>query len=229
MQETSGATVLANNLTGLGIDEFFTRTDVPAGVTSNLVTDALGSTIALTDSSGMVQTEHTFEPFGKTTATGASNTNSFQYTGRENDSTGMYYYRARYYNPGLQRFISEDPIRLFGGDFNFYVYVRNNPLFYSDPWGLQGCPMSRRPCLDPGSEGPALPPEIMEWCPNYSCVTDFRNPLRPRPVPRLTQPIPLPPPRIPPQKPSKSESEVNDNSAGPDDICSHGFCWPGWP
>jgi len=109
VQETSGSTVLANILTGLGIDEFLTRTDVPVGITSHLLTDALGSTIALADSAGAVQTEHAYEAFGKTTVTGASNTNSFQYTGRENDGTGLYFYRARYYHPGLQRFLGEDP------------------------------------------------------------------------------------------------------------------------
>ena len=45
VQETSGPTVLANILPGLGIDEFLTRTDVVAGVTSNFLTDALGSTM----------------------------------------------------------------------------------------------------------------------------------------------------------------------------------------
>src|SRR5205823_13233867 len=73
VQETSGVTVLANILTGLGIDEFFTRTDVGADITGHLLTDALGSTIAVADSAGTVQTENTYEPFGKTTATGASN------------------------------------------------------------------------------------------------------------------------------------------------------------
>jgi len=110
VQETSGPTVLANILGGLDIDEFFTRTDVGTGVTSNLLTDALGSTVALADSAGTVQTENTYEPFGKTTVTGASNINPFQYTGRENDGTGLYFYRARYYHTALQRFVSEDPI-----------------------------------------------------------------------------------------------------------------------
>ncbi len=46
------------------------------------------------------------------------------------------YERARYYSPKLQRFISEDPIRFYGGDWNFYAYVGNNPLRYRDPLGL---------------------------------------------------------------------------------------------
>jgi hypothetical protein len=61
VQESSGATILANNLPGLDIDEFLIRT----GVTSNFLTDALGSAIALADSAGVVQTEYTYEPFGK--------------------------------------------------------------------------------------------------------------------------------------------------------------------
>ena len=110
VQETSGAAILANILPGLGVDEFLTRTDVVAGATSHFLTDALGSAIALTDPASGVQTEYTYEPFGRTTATGTSSTNPFQYTDRENDGTGLYYYRARFYHPELQRFISEDPI-----------------------------------------------------------------------------------------------------------------------
>ena len=66
---------------------------------------------------------------------GQATSNSFHYTGRENDD-GLYYYRARYYHPRLQRFISEDPMGFAGDDFNRYAYVRNNPLKYTDPLGL---------------------------------------------------------------------------------------------
>lgn len=114
IQESSGTAVVANVLTGLGIDEFFSRTDLPSGITSFLLTDGLGSTIALTDVLAAIQTEYTYESFGYVTATGLSSSNPFQYTGRENDHTGLYYYRARYYHPGLQRFISEDPIEFYG-------------------------------------------------------------------------------------------------------------------
>ena len=105
VQETSGTTVLANILPGLGIDEFLTRNDVVAATTSYLLTGALDSTVAPADNAGVIQTEYTYEPFGNSTATGSSNTNPYQYTGRENDSTGLYYYRARYYHPTLQRFM----------------------------------------------------------------------------------------------------------------------------
>jgi RHS repeat-associated protein len=43
---------------------------------------------------------------------------------------------ARYYNPGIGRFVSEDPIRYAGGDINFYPYIANRPVQYRDPFGL---------------------------------------------------------------------------------------------
>jgi RHS repeat-associated protein len=135
VQELSGGVVLANLLTGLGIDEYFTRTDGSGRRT--LLGDALGSILALTDDTGVVQTSYTYEPFGQTTVSGQGNANPFQYTGRENDGTGLYYYRARYYHPQLQRFIGEDPIRFEGGDVNLYAYVANNPVRWTDPLGLR--------------------------------------------------------------------------------------------
>ena len=123
----------ANLLTGLGVDETFSRTD--ASGPRHLLTDALGSTLALTDGAGAVQTSYSYEPYGKTTVSGTASSNSFEYTGRENDNTGLYFYRARYYNPGLQRFVSEDPIGLAGGP-NVYSYVGGNPISRIDPMGL---------------------------------------------------------------------------------------------
>jgi len=98
--------------------------------------DALGSIIALTDENGVVTTSYAYDAFGNVTVSG-NDFNAFQYTGRENDETGLYYYRARYYSPGLRRFISQDPIRLAGG-INFFAYVRNNPIHFIDPFGLNG-------------------------------------------------------------------------------------------
>jgi RHS repeat-associated protein len=134
IQETSGAAVVANILTGLGIDEFLTRTD--SSGTQHLLPGTVESIIALADAAGTIQIEYTYEPFGSTIATGVASTNSSQYTRRENDGTGLYYYRARYYHPSLQRFISEDPIEFYGGDINLYAYVANDPVNFFDPWGL---------------------------------------------------------------------------------------------
>jgi len=132
VQELSGTTPAANLLSG-GIDDAFQRTD-SAGARSFL-SDALGSTLGLSDSAGTLQTQYTFEPFGNTSVTGAATTSSFAYTGRELDAGNLYYYRARYYNPSLQRFMSEDPIRLRGGSPNFYSYALNSPINKKDPLG----------------------------------------------------------------------------------------------
>jgi RHS repeat-associated protein len=83
----------------------------------------------------VVQASYTYEPFGATSSTGTPGGNTFTYTGREDDGTGLKYYRARYYHPGLQRFASEDPIGYAGGDVNLYAYVRNDPLNATDPTG----------------------------------------------------------------------------------------------
>jgi len=123
VQELNGKrnpAVIANLLTGLPVDEYFTRTDTATGVTSTLVADALGSTIGLVGSGGTIATSYTYQPFGATTAGGAGNTNTYQFTGRENDGTGLYFYRARYYSPNFRRFIAQDPIGFTGGDPNLY-------------------------------------------------------------------------------------------------------------
>jgi len=136
VQELSGSAVTANLLTGLGVDEILTRTD-SAGERSFL-TDALGSSVALTDLTGAIQTRYVYQPFGNSTANGSVSTNSYEYTGRENDGTGLYFYRARYYDPPIGRFISEDPAGLAGGDTNLYAYVFDSPTNFFDPHGLDG-------------------------------------------------------------------------------------------
>ncbi|MDR3385593.1 MAG: RHS repeat-associated core domain-containing protein [Rudaea sp.] len=131
VQETQGSTISAI-LTGMGIDERFARTE--AAGSRYFETDALGSTLALTDGTGAVQQTYAYEPYGEVSASGSS-TNPYQYTGRENDGTGLYYYRARYYSPSLKRFISEDPIGL-GGGLNEYSYVLASPTNFTDPGGM---------------------------------------------------------------------------------------------
>jgi len=167
VQEKSGATVTANLLTGLGIDEFFTRTD-GVGVRS-LLPDALGSTVAMGDGTGTLQTQYTYEPFGLASQTGSASTSSYKYTGREDDGTGLMYYRARYYQPRLQRFISEDPIGFRGRQMNLYGYVRNAPTIYIDPYGLleihitDPIPKKKKEVCDPtfGPPNPIpLPPPL---------------------------------------------------------------------
>jgi len=120
------------------LDEYFQRTDSTGPRT--FLTDALGSIASLTDSGGTLQTSYTFDPFGNTSINGSATSNSFAFTGRELDAgnLGLYFYRARYYNSQLQRFISEDPAGLVGGDVNLYAYAFGSPTNFFDPRGLDG-------------------------------------------------------------------------------------------
>ena len=63
--------------------------------------------------------------------------------GESDAKTGLYYYRARYYDSQTGRFISADPIGFSAGE-NFYAYVDNEPTDFGDPAGL--CPQKKRPC-----------------------------------------------------------------------------------
>lgn len=131
-QSTGGGTV--TYLNGPGIDNKVRQTSSSTGV-SYYLTDHLGSTVALTNSSGNVVEQLTYDSFGNSTA---SSLTRYTYTGREFDAdTGLYYYRARWYDPQVGRFISEDPIGFLGGDFNLYAYVVNNPANFRDPTGKQ--------------------------------------------------------------------------------------------
>lgn len=131
-QELSGGSVLSNWLTGR-TDEIFAGTDSTGQ--ANFLRDGLGSTLALTNSSGGNIITYAYEPFGKTTITYGSSTNEFQYAGRENDGTGLYFNRARYYHPIFQRFVSEDPIDWLGGT-NLTAYAENSPPNLTDPLGF---------------------------------------------------------------------------------------------
>ena len=134
VQEIQGGALSASLLTGLRPDEYFFRSDSEGNV-SSVLTDALGSTIGLVGSTQTVATSYNYGPFGSTASGGASSTNSYQFTGRENDGTGLFEYRSRYYDSSLQRFVSQDPIGFAGGDSNLYAYVRNEPTNHRDPTG----------------------------------------------------------------------------------------------
>ncbi|MEO7326226.1 MAG: RHS repeat-associated core domain-containing protein [Dokdonella sp.] len=137
-ETTSGATKTI--LSGLGLDERYARDD--SNGRSYFLTDHLGSTVALTDSAGSVTSRYRYEAYGETTQEtiqGAASTNPYQYTGRENDGNGLYYYRARYYSQNFKRFTQEDPIGFAAGDADLYAYVGGDPLRYNDPTGE--CPL----------------------------------------------------------------------------------------
>ena len=97
--------------------------------------DRQGSIVDLVNEQGEVVNHFVYDSFGnRTEATSADF--RFGYTGRELDAeTGLYYYRARYYDAAVGRFISEDPIGFSAGDTNLYRYVFNNATNYTDPSG----------------------------------------------------------------------------------------------
>ncbi len=124
---------LTKYLNGPGIDN---KLRLQTGSTASyFLSDHLGSTNGLTNSSGSLTSQTSYDAFGNQTGTLATR---YGFTGRERDDfSGLMYYRARFYDPNLGRFISEDPIGFGGGDVNLYGYVKNQPLWFRDPRGLQ--------------------------------------------------------------------------------------------
>jgi RHS repeat-associated protein len=109
--------------------------------TSYYEQDGLGSVTSLTNAAGALAQTYTYDSFGNQTASSGSLTNFFRYTGREFDTeTGLYYFRARYFDPTTGRFLSEDPIGFDGDGTDFYAYVENDPTTSIDPFGLQHQP-----------------------------------------------------------------------------------------
>jgi len=100
--------------------------------------DGLGSVWGMTSTTGKLMQRYQYKSFGEMVGFGRTSlSQSYTFTGRENDSeTGLYYYRARYYDPKMGRFISKDPIGFDGGDVNLYAYTGNNPVNRKDPSGL---------------------------------------------------------------------------------------------
>jgi RHS repeat-associated protein len=99
--------------------------------------DGLGSIVALTDASGKVVQTYEYDSFGNLKDLKNRIKQPYSYTGREYDrETNLYYYRARYYDAQVGRFVSKDPISFAGGDVNLYGYVQLNPVNSTDPFGL---------------------------------------------------------------------------------------------
>ncbi|MGC1119963.1 MAG: RHS repeat-associated core domain-containing protein, partial [Candidatus Methanofastidiosia archaeon] len=98
--------------------------------------DHMGSMRLVTDEDKNIVAAVTYHPFGETSTEEGSE--DYLFNGKEQDSTGLYYFGSRYYDPDLGRFITKDPY--YGNltrpqSLNRYTYCENNPLRYKDPWG----------------------------------------------------------------------------------------------
>jgi RHS repeat-associated protein len=128
--------IVARYTHGLGIDEPLITNR--GGQNYFYHVDGLGTTVQLTDSSSGPAGSYIYDSFGNIVQQTGDVVNPYAYTSREIDTeSGLYYYRARYYDPQVGRFISEDPIGFDSEDPNFYSYVRNNPANFTDPFGKE--------------------------------------------------------------------------------------------
>jgi RHS repeat-associated protein len=102
-------------------------------------TDNVGTVTGLTNGSRTVVNYYERTPWGVTTYQSEAVPNTLGFMDREYDATtGLYNFRARWYDPQTGRFISQDPIGLAGG-INPYAFVGNDPVNFTDPSGLKPC------------------------------------------------------------------------------------------
>ncbi|BAH45435.1 hypothetical protein BBR47_44580 [Brevibacillus brevis NBRC 100599] len=107
--------------------------------------DTRGSTTLLTDEHGRVTDRYTYGLYGELKAHEGRTKQPFCYNGRDGvmtDPNGLYYMRARYYHPGLKRFLNRDVLQgdmTDGQTFNRFAYVNGDPIGFIDPLGLMKC------------------------------------------------------------------------------------------
>jgi RHS repeat-associated protein len=110
--------------------------------------DGGDSVVTLNNTGGTVQNSYAWDIWGSALASTQNVVNPFGYTARDIAEAGQHFYRARYYEPAVGRFSSEDPLQeltpIGGGEL--YGYVRNSPAMYTDPSGLE--------CFSWSSRGP---------------------------------------------------------------------------
>lgn len=108
--------------------------------------DALGSVTMITNQDGDIVERYNYSPFGKVRILNSKGEeleestigNRWMFSGREwLTGMGLYDYRNRMYSPKLGRFLQTDPIRFGGNDMNLYRYAFNNPVRFTDPYGLE--------------------------------------------------------------------------------------------
>jgi RHS repeat-associated protein len=160
-------TVLRSYTWGAGIDNLLAFTDHTGGATNTYfaLTDHLGTVHAFADESGSIVESYKYDAWGNvlgiydgsgTPITHQQSTikNRYLFQGREYSwATGLYFFRARWYDPETGRWLSKDPIGISGG-LNQYVAFDNNPVMLRDPLGL---------CSEDGGYRTVRSPEILRW------------------------------------------------------------------
>jgi RHS repeat-associated protein len=153
---------------GPGIDNILAMTAYSSTTsTYYYLKDHLGSVVALTDTNGVIVESYRYDAWGRVSVFDAGGRpltesavgNRFLFQGREYSwNTGLYYFRARWYDPITGRWLSNDPIDVLGG-LNQYVFVGNNPVNYLDPFGLDGsnaCGSTQNACQNASITGITL-------------------------------------------------------------------------
>jgi len=128
--------LLRKYIYGPAVDEPISMIDVEhSNATYYYHFDGLGSVAALTNASGTTAVLYEYSVYGQVAASDPNHPNRFMFTGREFDKeTGLYYYRARYYNPEIGRFLQTDPTG-YGDGMNWYAYCKNNSIVSVDSSG----------------------------------------------------------------------------------------------
>jgi RHS repeat-associated protein len=122
-----------------GLDgRLISQTDA-AGQQTYVLSDGLGSTVALTDANGTVTATYEYDVFGAVRASTGTASSEYRFTGQQEEAaTGLLYLRARYYDPQTGRFLQRDTFGGFAGrpqSLHRYTYAENNPGNLTDPSG----------------------------------------------------------------------------------------------
>jgi RHS repeat-associated protein len=151
--------------------------------------DGLGSVVGLTDgATGKAVSAYAYDAWGNATSNGSVGMkDKFRFTGQALDpGTGLYYLRARYYDPSVGRFAAKDP---FGGfaarplSQNKFIYTINRPTSASDPTGLCSCETSGPSILNqlvsttsPMNTTSTVPPTASELALNQPSANTLPSP-----------------------------------------------------